>query len=94
MVSSDATRTRFGWMSAALVAGLAAFPVIGSLVSAQFQWNAADVVLWAVMLGLLAGALMLVARLARSRAGLLLGLIAAVLGFLMVWAELAVGIFD
>ncbi|MFN4019264.1 MAG: hypothetical protein ACK4IC_01970 [Erythrobacter sp.] len=87
-------RTRSRWVSAALVAGLAAFPVIGSLVSREFSWDAADFALWAVMLAGLAGALMLVPRLVRTSAGLALGLIAVVLGFLLLWAELAVGIFD
>lgn len=94
MFSPAATQARFRWMSAALVAWLAAFPVIGSLVSGEFNWDAADFALWAVMLAVLAGALMLVPRLVRTSAGLSLGLIAVVLGFLLVWAELAVGIFD
>ena len=94
MFSPAATQARFRWMSAALVAGLAAFPVIDSLVSGEFNWDAADFALWAVMLAVLAGALMLVPRLVRTSAGLSLGLIAVVLGFLLVWAELAVGIFD
>lgn len=94
MFSPAATQARFRWMSAALVAGLAAFPVIGSQVSGEFNWDAADFALWAVMLAVLAGALMLVPRLVRTSAGLSLGLIAVVLGFLLVWAELAVGIFD
>lgn len=94
MFSPAATQARFRWMSAALVAGLAAFPVIGSLVSGEFNWDAADFALWAVVLAVLAGALMLVPRLVRTSSGLSLGLIAVVLGFLLVWAELAVGIFD
>ncbi len=94
MLSPAITRRRFGWMSVALVAALAAFPVIGSLVSAEFNWDAADFALWAVMLAVLAGALMLVPRLVRTSAGLSLGLLAVVLAFLLVWAELAVGIFD
>lgn len=94
MLASAAARRQYRWTSLALVGALAAFPVVGSLVSAEFNWDAADFALWAVMIAVLGGALLLIPRLLRSSAGLSLGLVAAVLAFLLVWAELAVGIFD
>lgn len=94
MLSPAATRRQYRWTSLALLAVLAAFPVIGNLVSREFNWGAGDFAIWAVMLAVLGGALMLVPQLVRTSAGLSLGLLAAVLAFLLVWAELAVGIFD
>jgi hypothetical protein len=83
------------WRTATIVvAALALFPVIGSLASAEFNWGAGDFVLWWAMVGALAGALFLIPRLVRTRAAMALGISATVLAFLLVWAELAVGIFD
>lgn len=95
MLSPTATPMRFRRIGVVLIAALAAFPVIGNLVSAEFDWGAGDFAVWAVMVGVLAALLLwLVPRMVRTSTGLSLALIAGVLAFLLVWAELAVGIFD
>ena len=92
MPASASARSQLFRTAVIVVVALAAFPVIGNLASAEFNWGAGDFVLWWAMVGVLAAALWLIPRLVRSRAAMALGLGASVLGFLLVWAELAVGI--
>jgi hypothetical protein len=94
MFSPAAARSQAWWTAAIVVAALAVFPVIGSLASAEFNWGAGDFVLWWAMVGALVAALILIPRVLRTRAAMALALTASVLAFLLVWAELAVGIFD
>lgn len=94
MLASASARSQLFWAATIVVAALAAFPVIGNLASAEFNWSTGDFVLWWAMVGALAAALFLIPRFLRTRAGISLGLIASVIAFVLVWAELAVGIFD
>lgn len=94
MSLSQPAKTRFRWVALALVAALAVFPLIGLLLSSEFNWGVGDFAMWWAMVGAFAAALLITPRLVGTRAGLLMAFGGLTLAFLAVWAELAVGIFD
>jgi hypothetical protein len=69
-------------------------PLIAMQFTHEVNWNAADFVVMALLLAGLLGALEIVSRITRHPAMILLGAGAAILAFLLIWAELAVGIFS
>lgn len=73
---------------------LLASPAIAMLFTAEVDWGAEDFAAMAVMLaglGLLLEGAARIGKTAGARAVLMFG---AVLAFLLLWAELAVGLFD
>lgn len=79
------------WGSAALVLLL---PMIAMGFTREVDWSAGDFVVFGTMLAGLCVAIELSVRLLRSRSAAALAIAAAVLVFLLIWAELAVGILD
>ena len=76
------------------LAGLLAVPALAMQFTREFNWGAEDFAAAALLLGLTGLGLELAARARISRAGRL-AIVAGVLGLLLVvWTELAVGIFD
>lgn len=77
-----------------VIAALAAFPIIGHAVSEGFNWGLEDGLAWGGMLSFLAIGGVLTLRWAKSRSRALIALGGLICLFLLVWAELAVGLFD
>lgn len=75
-----------------LAAGLWLLPLGLSRVSEEMQWDRADFIVWALMLLVAATAVEIGARVSRSRPYRAAVGIAVAGGFLMTWANLAVGI--
>jgi hypothetical protein len=61
--------------------------------TSEVNWEVADFFVMALLLAVLLGVLELVSHIARRPATIMLGAGAAILAFLTIWAELAVGIF-
>ena len=78
----------------AVIAALAAFPIIAQAVSDEFNWGLEDGLVWGGMLAVLAVGGALVLRRIKVRGRLLIALGVLISLFLLVWAELAVGLFD
>ncbi len=77
------------WLAAgALLAGNA----VAMQLTPEVNWGAEDFLLMGLLLGLVGLAGEGVLRLVRTRAGRVLGLAGVALAFLLVWAQLAVGI--
>ena len=81
---------QLGWGAAAL---LLLLPAAGMLVTSEVDWGPGDFLILAGMLAGLGAALELFARLPMRLGARLLAATAAVGVFLLLWAELAVGIF-
>jgi hypothetical protein len=73
--------------------GLLAIPAIANLTSDAFNWGLGDFVVFGLMLFVLFAAIDFVTfrKLNVAMKGMLIG--GAIVAFLLVWAELAVGIF-
>ena len=83
------TRRQIGWSAAA---ALLAAPGISMLFTREMNWGAEDFAAFALMIGLGGLAVELAVRTVRKPFGRMLLLVAIALAFLLVWAELAVGI--
>jgi hypothetical protein len=83
--------TMQAWL--AVIAAFAAFPIIGNAASEGFDWGLEDGLAWGCMLSFLAIGGVLALRWARSRSRALIALMGLIGLFLLVWAELAVGLF-
>jgi uncharacterized membrane protein YoaK (UPF0700 family) len=68
-------------------------PLIGSLFSSEVQWSGADYLIMGVLLFLLGSMIELVLRRTQKQSSRLLLIGISLLIFLLIWAELAVGIF-
>lgn len=79
------------WIAAA---GLLVVAAIGSQVTSEFDWGAQDFALFAAMLAGLCLAVEAALRWLDTPGRRFAGVALAVIVFLAVWAELAVGIFD
>ncbi len=81
-----------------LLWGGAAFVLLIPLIAMEFTgevaWEPGDFIIFGAMLALLCLAVEISLRMARSRLNAALAIGMAVLVFLLIWAELAVGIFD
>lgn len=76
-----------------IVAALLAVPAIAMQFTGEVNWGPGDFVVAAGLLGMTGLALELAARARLSRAAKLLAAGGIVLALLVVWAELAVGLF-
>ncbi len=79
------------WLCAA---SLLAFPALGTLVSAQVNWDAEDFALLALMLAGLCGGIELAWHLLDTPRWRIGALLFAALMFFTVWAHLAADLFD
>lgn len=79
------------WASAAL---LLLLPVIAMRLTSEINWGPVDFLTFGSMLVLLCLAIEISFRLARKRGNAILAATLAGLVFLLVWAELAIGILD
>jgi hypothetical protein len=77
----------------AVIAALAAFPIIGNAASEGFDWGLEDGLAWGGMLSFLAIGGVLTLRWAKSRSRALIALTGLIGLFLLVWVQLAVGLF-
>lgn len=68
-------------------------PLIGGLLSEEFQWDMGDYVIAGLMLNLLGYVLLIVNRHIDNKNIRYLVLAITIVVFLLIWAELAVGIF-
>lgn len=78
--------------------GLAGFmlllPAVAMQVTPEVNWGAEDFLAAAVLIGGAGLAVELAVRFIRTRAAMFATIAAVALAFVLVWAELAVGIFD
>jgi hypothetical protein len=88
----EAGISRISWWAWALALALWLLPLVLSGVSDEMQWDRTDFIVWAFMLLLAATAVEIGARISRSRPYRAAVGIAVAGGFLMTWANLAVGI--
>jgi hypothetical protein len=88
----EAGASRISWWAWALAGALWLLPLVLSGFTDEMQWDRADFVVWAIMLSIAATAVEIGARVSRSRPYRAAVGIAAAAGFLMTWANLAVGI--
>ncbi|MCJ8191338.1 hypothetical protein [Sphingomicrobium aestuariivivum] len=79
-----------GW---GLALALLLAPAVAMQFSDEVRWGPGDFVIFAMLLGLVGLAVELIVARIRSGSTRALAIIAALLGFLYIWAELAVGIF-
>ena len=79
------------WFLAAL---LLAIPAIAQQFTPEVNWGPGDFLIFGIMLAMLGLLLEGASRIARGKTEQTLLMGGAVLAFLLVWAELAVGIFD
>lgn len=77
------------WGGAAL---LLLLPAVAMRFTAEIRWDAGDFVLFAAMLAIACGVFEAVMRLTEGRLGRWLAGGAIVAAFLLIWAELAVGL--
>lgn len=92
--STPSARVNWRWVYMALATGLLAAPLVAMQFTGEVQWGPGDFVVFAAMLtglGLLLEGASRISTSLRQRIVLMGG---AVLLFLIVWAELAVGLFD
>lgn len=68
-------------------------PAVAMQFTAEMNWGAEDFVAFAALLVAACGAFELATRLTRKRAVLALSALAILGAFLLVWAQLAVGVF-
>lgn len=78
---------------AALALALLSIPAVAMFFTSEVNWGPGDfVVMGGLLIALYAG-IELALRLARTPLGRTLAVLASILAFLTIWAELAVGIF-
>ncbi|MBW0143770.1 hypothetical protein [Sphingomicrobium clamense] len=76
------------------LAALLALPAIAMMAGAEgVAWGPGDFLIMTVLLGLLGLGIEFVSRVSKSARGKAVGIGVAVLAFLWLWAELAVGVF-
>ncbi|WP_340587416.1 hypothetical protein [Erythrobacter alti] len=80
-----------GWGSAA---ALLLLPVLAGQVTDEVNWTLGDFSVFAIMLATLGLALEAIAHIRTSRMSRTILMIGAAIVFLLVWAELAVGLVD
>jgi hypothetical protein len=80
---------RIGW---SLAGGILALPAIAMLFTSHVKWGPGDFVAAAMLLGATGAALEIIAALPRRR-WRSRGAVVAIAALLLIWAELAVGIF-
>ena len=93
-LSLDETTRRFRRAFALVATALLAVPLLATILTTEVNWGPGDFLLMGGMLALLGGAADMALRLRalwHIRAGIIAFALAA---FLLVWAELAVGLFD
>ena len=81
------------WLMWGGAVALLALPAVAMQFTAEVDWGPEDFLVFGTMLLVACVACELAVRLIASRAGRLLAVAAIGLAFLLVWAELAVGIF-
>ena len=95
-MTGDGGRRGFPWRIAGW--GGAAAMLLAPLVAMRFtdevRWDGADFAAWGLMLLAAGGALELAARATRGRAARIVAGVVVAAAFLLVWAELAVGLLD
>jgi len=78
------------WGSLALVLAL---PAVAMQFTGEVDWSASDFIIMGVLLGMLGLGIELIMRLLRDWPARLAAAAAAVMVFLAIWVELAVGVF-
>ena len=91
-MSHDRFWSRVRWVVWGGAAGLLMLPAIAMRFTSEVNWDAADFIIMGLMLGAVCVAFELGLRMARSHAYVVATGIAAGAGFLLTWANLAVGI--
>lgn len=91
-MNSHPTLTRTAASSAAWVAVLLLVPMVAMLVTREVNWGIGDFVVAGVLIFSARMAYALAIRKVTSRPGRLAWAVMILIGFLLVWAELAVGI--
>lgn len=84
--------SRFHYLLIAAL-GLLSVPLLATMLSDDFNWSVADFAVMAVLLVLLALGTELACRLSGTHLMRVVAVAGAVLLFLLIWAELAVGVF-
>ena len=79
-----------GW---GLLGALLLTPAIAMQFTSEVNWTLSDFLFAAVMFIVLGGAIEFIVRAVRTRSTRLLAILAVVVGFLWLWAEMAVGVF-
>ena len=93
----DQTTTRsHGWRIAlwGSAVALLALPAVAMQFTDEVAWTAGDFLVFGAMLAIAGLLIELVVRIARTVGWRIAGIALVALGFLLVWAELAVGLFD
>lgn len=91
-MSHDRFWSRVRWVVWGGAVGLLMLPAIAMRFTTEVNWDAADFIVMGLMLGAVCGAFEIGLRMARSHAYVVATGIAAGAGFLLTWANLAVGI--
>lgn len=84
-------RTRVALWSLAVL--LLAAPWVAMRFSEEIRWDGADFLAFGVMLAIAGGLMEVAVRISRERRFVIAALLGVGLLFLLVWAELAVGLF-
>lgn len=91
-LSSNRFWSRVRWAVWGGAAGLLMLPAIAMQFTTEVDWTAADFIVMGLMLGAVCGAFEVGVRVARSHAYVVAVGVGAGAGFLLTWANLAVGI--
>lgn len=91
-MSRDRFWSRVRWVVWGGAVGLLMLPAIAMRFTTEVNWDAADFIVMGLMLGAVCGAFEVGLRVARSHAYVVAVGVAAGAGFLLTWANLAVGI--
>ena len=75
-------------------AALLCVPLLGMISTDEVNWGPGDFVVMCGLLALLCAGIELALRVGRNRMARIAGVAIALMVFLAIWAELAVGIFD
>ncbi|UIP06807.1 hypothetical protein LY632_14230 [Erythrobacter sp. SDW2] len=86
--------SRWRWTYAIFAVLLLATPLVAMQFTTEVNWGPEDFAIFAAMLTGLGLLLEIAGRVAKTMQGRALLMFGAVLAFLLVWAELAVGLFD
>lgn len=85
---------RWRWTYAIFAVLLLATPLVAMQFTSEVNWGAGDFAIFGAMLAGLGLLLEAGARIGKTIQGRALLMLGAVLAFLLLWAELAVGLFD
>lgn len=91
--SASGTGSAWRWLMWGGAAALLALPALAMRFTTEVDWGPEDFTVFGIMLLVACSACELAVRLIAGRAGRLVAIAAIGLAFLLVWAELAVGIF-